>query len=161
MRLAQAVAVLGEGSGLGLAAALAELSIDAAAAAADALLTAELLAEHRPLRFVHSLVRSAIYEQLAPGARSQAHGRAARLLIRESAEPEQVAAQLLLSEPAGDPAVIQTLQQAAAAALARGAPETAVTYLRRALTEPPTEAARAAVLGELGGAERIAAIPQP
>jgi predicted ATPase len=37
VRLAQAVAVLGEGSGLRLAAALAELDIDAAAGAADAL----------------------------------------------------------------------------------------------------------------------------
>ena len=53
----------------------------------------------------------------------------------------------------------RALRVAAAAALARGAPETAVTYLRRALAEPPTESVRAAVLGELGGAERIARDP--
>src|SRR5205085_3328033 len=58
-RLAQAVAVVGEDSGLRLAARMAELDIDTAAAAADALLTAELLAEGRPLRFAHPLVRSA------------------------------------------------------------------------------------------------------
>jgi hypothetical protein len=64
--LAQAVAVLGEGSGLRLVAVLAERSIDDAAGAADALVTAELFAADRPLRFAHPLVRSAIYEQIPP-----------------------------------------------------------------------------------------------
>lgn len=159
VRLARAVAVLGEGTELRLAAAFADLDIDAAAAAADALWTADLFDEGRPLRFVHPLMRSAIYEQLAPGARSQAHARAARLLIGEGAGPERVATQLLLCEPAGDPDAVRALQAAAAAALARGAPETAVTYLRRALAEPPPGPVRAAVLGELGDAERIARDP--
>jgi DNA-binding CsgD family transcriptional regulator len=158
-RLARAVAVLGDGTGLRLAAALAESDLDAAAAAADALLTADLLAEGRPMRFVHPLMRSAVYEHLPPGARSQAHARAARLFIGEGAEPERVAVHLLACEPAGDPDAVQALQAAAAAALDRGAPETAVTYLRRALAEPPAESVRAAVLGELGGAERIARDP--
>src|SRR5438270_3281242 len=86
----RALAVLGEGSELRLVAALAGLDIGAATRAADALLTAELLAEGRPLRFVHPLVRSAVYEQLAPGARTQAHARAARLLMRDGAEDEQI-----------------------------------------------------------------------
>ncbi|MGB6162647.1 MAG: AAA family ATPase [Pseudonocardiaceae bacterium] len=159
VRLARAVAVLGEGTGLRLAAALADLDIDAAAAAADALLVADLFDGGRPMRFVHPLVRSAIYEQLAPGARSQAHARAARLLIRERASYEQVAAQLLLCEPAGDPDAVHSLRAAAAVALDRGAPEIAVGYLRRTLAEPPAESVRVAVLGELGGAERIARDP--
>ncbi|MGH3523021.1 MAG: hypothetical protein ACRDU4_09360, partial [Mycobacterium sp.] len=158
-RLARAVAVLGEGSGLRLAAALAELTIDAAAGAADALVTAELLAAGRPFRFVHPLVRSAVYEQIPSGSRSQAHARAAQLLASEGIEPEQIAVQLLACEPAGDADAVRALRVAAAAALARGAPETAVTYLRRALAEPPTESVRAAALGELGGAERIARDP--
>ncbi|MGH3854039.1 MAG: ATP-binding protein [Pseudonocardiaceae bacterium] len=156
VRLAQAVAVLGEGSELRVAAALAELDIDAAAGAADALLTADLLAEGRPMRFVHPLVRSAIYEQLAAGARSQEHARAAKLLAGEGAEPEQVALQLLACEPAGNPDAVQALRTAAAAALGRGAPETAVAYLRRALAEPPSESHRAVVLAELGSAETFA-----
>lgn len=86
--------------------------------------------------------------------RSQAHARAARLLAGLGVEPELVAVQLLACEPAGDPEAVQRLRVAAAAALARGAPETAVTYLRRALVEPPAESVRAVVLGELGGAER-------
>jgi DNA-binding CsgD family transcriptional regulator len=159
MRLAEAVAVLGEGTGLRLAAALANLDIDTAAAAADALLTAELFDEGRPLQFLHPLVRSAVYEQLASGARARAHARAARLLIREGAGCEQVGAQLLLCEPARDAQAVRALQAAAAAALDRGAPETAVTYLRRALAESPAENDRTALLGELGGAERIARDP--
>jgi DNA-binding CsgD family transcriptional regulator len=159
VRLAGAVAVLGEGTELRLAAVLAELDINTAAAAADALVTAELFAEALPARFVHPLVRSAIYEQLALGARAQAHAHAARLLALEGAEPEQVAVQLLACEPASDADAVRALQAAAADALTRGAPETAVTYLRRALAEPPAQADRPAVLGELGGAERIARDP--
>jgi len=158
-RLAQAVAILGEDSGLRLAARMAELDIDTAATAADALLTAELLAEARPLRFAHPLVRSAVYEQLAPGACARAHARAATLLLQENADLEKVAAQLLSSEPAGDLDAVQALRGAAAAALARGAPQTAVGYLRRALAEPPPQRDRAAVLGELGAAERIGRDP--
>ncbi|MBV9312681.1 MAG: AAA family ATPase [Pseudonocardia sp.] len=159
IRLAHAVAVLGEGSALRVAAALAELNVDVAAAAADVLRTAELLAEDRTLRFAYPLVRSAIYEQLAPGSRVRAHGRAARLLFREGADSERVAAQVLSCEPGGDLDAAEVLRSAAAAAMARGAPETAVTYLRRALAESPTDQLRAAVLAELGNAERIARDP--
>ena len=157
--LAQAVAVLGEGSALRLAAALADLDIDAAAAAVDVLVAAELLAEGPPLRFVHPLVRSAIYEQLPAGRRSQAHSRAAEVLASDNAEAEHVAGQLLATEPSGNPDAVQALRAAAATALHRGAPESAIGYLRRALTEPPTESVRAAVLGDLGGTERIARDP--
>lgn len=158
-RLAQAAAVLGEGTELRLAAAMANLDIGAAAEAADALLTAELFADGRPLQFLHPLVRSAVYDQLAPGARAQAHARAAQLLAGDGAQPEQVAVQLLACEPAGDTSAVRALRAAAAAAVARGAPDTAVTYLRRAWAEPPEEDLRAAVLGELGTAERIARDP--
>lgn len=56
---------------------------------------------------MHPLVRSAVYEQLFPGVRSQAHARAARLLIGAGADPELVAAQLLACEPAGDADAVQ------------------------------------------------------
>ncbi|MGH3764151.1 MAG: helix-turn-helix transcriptional regulator [Pseudonocardiaceae bacterium] len=158
-RLARAVAVLGDGTDLRLAAAMADLDMEAATTAADVLLTADLLGAGRPLEFVHPLIRSAVYEQLAPGARAQAHARAARLLIGESAGYERVAAQLLLCEPAGDPEAVRALRGAAQAALARGSPGTAVGYLHRALSEPPPGPVRAAVLAELGSAERIGRDP--
>ena len=159
IQLARAMAVLGEGSELRLAAALAELDNDIAAAAVDALLAADLLATARPVHFVHPLVRSAIYEQLPPGTRAQTHARAARLLIDDDAQPEQIAAQVLLCEPLGDRDAIRVLRAAAAAALHRGTPDTAIGYLRRALAEPPEESVRGEILGELGSAERITRNP--
>ena len=46
-----------------------------------------------------------------------------------------------------------TLRNAARQAGSRGAPESAVSYLRRALAEPPSSIERAEVLAELGSVE--------
>ena len=81
------------------------------------------------------------------------HARAARLLANAGAEPERVAAHLLRSPPAADPQAVATLRDAARRAGSRGASESAVAYLRRALEEPPPDAERAEVLLELGAAE--------
>ena len=56
--------------------------------------------------------------------------------------------------PRGDPFVVHTLREAASRSLSRGAPEAAVTYLRRALGEPPVAEDRVETLCELGLAER-------
>jgi DNA-binding CsgD family transcriptional regulator len=55
--------------------------------------------------------------------------------------------------------VVQRLGEAAREALERGAPEIAAAYVRRALTEPPGEAERAALLLSLGIAEWRAGQP--
>jgi DNA-binding CsgD family transcriptional regulator len=81
------------------------------------------------------------------------HARAARLLGEAGADPERVAAHLLLVPPAADAQVVATLREAARRAGARGASESAVAYLRRALAEPPADADRAELLLELGSAE--------
>jgi hypothetical protein len=73
----------------------------------------------------------------------RAHRRAAEILDQTGAEPERVAAHLVLVPAASDPFVVETLRLAADRALVRGAPEAAVRYLRRALEEPPGEDARA------------------
>jgi DNA-binding CsgD family transcriptional regulator len=155
LELARAVAVLGnsesEGAPLRHAAALAGLDIDTAGDAADALLRAEILGPERPLAFVHPLVRSAVYGDLLPGDRSRRHRRAAELLRAESASAEQVAKHVMWTEPAGDPDAVGVLRHAARSALKQGATDVAVTYLRRALEEPPTS--RLPVLLELGAAE--------
>jgi DNA-binding CsgD family transcriptional regulator len=87
------------------------------------------------------------------------HGRAALLLSREGRPVDELATHLLESEPAEDAWVVETLRRAATQALAKGAPELAVTYLRRAHKEPPAPAVRAEVLAELAASEAAALDP--
>jgi DNA-binding CsgD family transcriptional regulator/tetratricopeptide (TPR) repeat protein len=152
--LARAVAVLGDGVELARAAGLAGLEHADAADAAGLLSRVGIFRRETPLGFAHPLVRSAVYDDLTGAERQHAHARAARLLADSGAAAEEIAAHLLLAPRAGDRAVVETLREAAQLAVARGAPENAATYLRRALDEPPPDALRAAVLFELGIAER-------
>ena len=154
--LAQAVAVLGGRAAFRHAAALAGLESSQTARAADALARIDVLVPTRPLAFVHPLVQNAIYEAIPPSERSLMHAAAARLLAAEGTSPDHVATHLLKAEPAGDPLVVQRLVDAAAEASARGAPELAAIYLRRALDEPPAVSRRADVLFELGSSELLA-----
>jgi DNA-binding CsgD family transcriptional regulator len=158
---ANALGVLGDGASLRHVAQAAGLADQAAASAADALIAAEILASTRPLRFLHPLIRSAVYEQLTPGERAAAHERAARLLEAEDAPPEQVAAHLLASEPRRRRHVCERMQAAAVEGMRRGAPEAAVTYLLRALEEPPPAEMRPELLLELGAAEAMTLNPGP
>src|SRR6266487_1875331 len=153
--LAQAVAILGDDADPRQAAALAELEEQAAFEAVDALARVDVLRRQPPLVFVHPLIRAAVYETLTPLERDRGHARAARLLANAGAEPERVAAHLLRSPPAADSQVVATLREAAYRARARGASESAVAYLRRALAEPPPDAERAELLLELGSAETL------
>jgi DNA-binding CsgD family transcriptional regulator len=138
--LAQAVAVLGDGVDLWSAAALAELDDVDAAVALDALVRGGLLdGDTNGLGFAHPLMRSAILRDLGPADLSEAHGRAARLLQARRASPDEVASHLLAARPAADAAVVDVLREAARNASAVGAPDTAATYLRRALDEPPRD----------------------
>ncbi|HEX8085486.1 MAG TPA: AAA family ATPase [Solirubrobacteraceae bacterium] len=156
-RLAHAVAVLGDDAAARDAAALAELDRALAAEAADALAGAGVLEAQRPLRFVHPLVRNAIYGDLPPGQRALAHERAAALLRAAGAEPERVAVHLLAADPDGDRSTVETLLAASRRALDRAAPEAAVRYLRRALAEPPPPELRTEVVKRLS----IAAFRSP
>jgi DNA-binding CsgD family transcriptional regulator len=155
--LAQAVAVLGEAS-LCDAAALAQLDADAAVPVAAALAGVGVLADREPLSFSHPIVRGVVYADAPEAQRGRMQLRAAELL-RADAPAERVAAHLLAAPPAHEPWVVEPLRVAAAHALARGAPESAVRYLRRALDEPPPPEARADVLVQLGSAEAAAAMP--
>ncbi len=157
--LARAAAVLGDDVPLRHAAALAELPLGEAAAASDALAAADVLAADEPLRFVHPLVRRALYRDLPAFARASRHLEAARLLDSEHADPEHVAAHLLLGGHHQDEWVVQRLRAAAASALANGSPQSAVNYLERALQEPPSPEQRIDVLAELGTAEVAAGEP--
>jgi DNA-binding CsgD family transcriptional regulator len=136
-QLAGALAVLGERSQPQLVAELAGVDQGGAAEAIDPLAAAGILESGRPLRFVHPLVRNAVYSDLPEATKSKAHRQAADLLARDGAEPERIAIHLLATDPAADRGVVETLRAAAGRALERAAPEAAVAYLRRALAEPP------------------------
>jgi DNA-binding CsgD family transcriptional regulator len=158
-RLAEAAAVLGEAE-LRLAAELAEVDLEQAATGADELAAAGILEEGRPLRLVHPIVRAAVEASLNPGERAGLHAVAARALSTEGAPVHRVAAHLLAIDPAGDDWVVDTLRAAGKNAIANGAPDSAVTYLRRALAEPPSQSVRPPLLLELGFAESYASDPQ-
>lgn len=137
--LARAIAVLGEAADLPLAATLAGLSPEAARAGASALMRAEILADRPGAVFVHPLVESAVYEDLPAPERLRAHEEAARLLRERGASASAIAAHLALAPPAGHVWACDVLTEAARASLRAGAPGDAVTYLRRALAEPPAQ----------------------
>ncbi|MGH3030344.1 MAG: ATP-binding protein [Gaiellaceae bacterium] len=157
--LAKAVSLLDTDAELRHVASLASLDLGAAEIAADALTSVHILAPGRPLRFLHPIMRHAVYEDLPEGSRARDHARAARLLDAEGGDPDRAAVHLLLAEHAADVWTVERLRAAARRALGRGAPETAVTLLRRALAEPPPVNERAATLLELGRAERLAGDP--
>jgi DNA-binding CsgD family transcriptional regulator len=155
LSLARAVAVLGTEAELRSAGRLAGLEPQAAADSAAALIRARILEGEGVLRFVHPLVRSAIYEDLPAPQRSAWHRRAGAQLAADGEPAERVATHLLASLPDGDQGTVQLLRKAAAAAGERGAPEIATSYLRRALAEPPSSAGRVGLLSELGEVEAM------
>ena len=155
VRLARALALLDGEAELRHAAALAGLDDATAADAATRLANAQIVADDGRLSFQHPIVRSAIYADIPGAERAHAHARAARMLAG-SASAERISAHVLFAMPAQDPWVITVLERAAADALGRGAPDSAVTYLRRALAEPPGPGDRQRLLAQLGWAEYLA-----
>lgn len=154
--VARALAVLGAGAGLPALAALAELDEQRAAEAIRALTDAEIVGSEPPVRFVHPLVREAIYRELSPGERELWHARAADTLVAGGAPAEQIAAQLLcLSPPRSEPWVAELLRDAGRAAMVRGAADSAVACLTRALEEPAPAGRQAELLLDLGMAHAL------
>jgi DNA-binding CsgD family transcriptional regulator len=153
LEVVRAVAVLGSGSDLRAVAALAGVERGRAAAILDGLAAVSVLVPGPGNGFVHPLLRGAVYEAIPPAARSEAHARAAAILAEGAAEPEEIAAHLLLCEPGGFAGAVDILDAAAARATARGAPESAVAYLRQALAEGVEPARRGELLHRLGSAE--------
>ncbi len=154
-KVAESLVVLGDGSDLQIVAELAGLELDEVQRAVDDLRRSAILDSGPGLRFVHPLVRNAIHAHRPAESGAPTHARAATLLRGRGASPELVAAQLLACEPRGDREAVDTLVDAGERSLAKGAPRAAVTYLTRALREPPPDDLRAAVLGPL-----ITAIPR-
>jgi len=151
--LARAVAVLGEQAHLTMCAELAGLDVRTASTLGARLVDLAVLVGGEPLRFVHPIVRTAIYNDLSATERADLHARAAKLLGDQRADPGAIAVHLIATPPSGDRNVVAMLREAARSALAGGAPDTAAEQLRRALAEPPDARDRPSVLFELGNAE--------
>lgn len=152
--VAGAVAVLHADAEPVTAAELAGMPEARVRAAADVLAAAGILENRLPLTFVHPILRAAVYSDLGPARRAELHASAARSLAARAASSEAIAAHVLACDARGDPGAVAALRRAASDAVARGAPENAVTYLQRALREPPgSPPERAEVLAELGAAE--------
>src|SRR5215469_8888581 len=79
-RMARALSVGGDGLDLRLVSALSGLDPGQASDIADRLATLDLLVPERPLRFMHPLVKAAVYDAIPAGVRSRLHLRAADLL---------------------------------------------------------------------------------
>ncbi|HEY1273263.1 MAG TPA: AAA family ATPase [Thermoleophilaceae bacterium] len=150
--LVQAVAVLCDPVELEPAARLAGMEEGAASRMADRLAEASILEPGRPLAFVHSLVRASVEAEMSAGELAAKHEAAAAILGEMGEEADWVALHLLESPPRGHAGTVATLRHAAADASGRGAPEVAVTYLRRAVAEPPPADMAPAVAHELGEA---------
>jgi DNA-binding NarL/FixJ family response regulator len=150
--LAHAFVILGRRSPLRQAAALARLDLTGAQRLADLLVDIGLLdVGDEGSALTHPLVDRALYRGMPDGERSLWHRRAADLLVRQRADAEAVGLHLLRSEPAAEPATVDVLREAADRAATRGAPESAVVFLQRALAEPPaSREVEAEVRSELG-----------
>jgi DNA-binding CsgD family transcriptional regulator len=150
---AHAIAVLGDHADVQSVASLAGIDESAVATASADLARTDILRVDGPLGFSHPLVHEAVYRDLAPAERELRHAAAARMLAESGAPPEQIATHLLVVPRRGDRWVVDTLREAADSALRRGAPDSAVAYLRRALEEPPPDDVRTELRYQAGLAE--------
>lgn len=144
------LAVAGESHPIELIAELTELPVRAAIAATDELRLAHILEANEPRRFVHSIVRDAVYSDVPLAERSRLHRAAAAALADSGAPVDAVASHLLLTTPGADAWTFQRLITAASSPAARAAPETSATYLGRALRESVAGVDRAPLLLALG-----------
>jgi len=156
--VAVAVAVLGSDVEPVVAARVSGLPAAEVAAVVDPLLRAGLATFHAGrLEIAHPLLQAAVLRSVGDGELALLRSRAAVALRSHGAPPATVAAQLLGAARCGETWVVEALREAARSAVARGAPESAASYLERALAEPPPPERRVELLTELGRAELLAA----
>ncbi|MFJ4923932.1 ATP-binding protein [Streptomyces sp. NPDC088725] len=153
--LAEAIAAFGDQGDSALTARLAGLDEIGFGAAHRALQDMGLLTATAEPRFVHRVVRDAVESTMAVAERERAHDTAADLLYESGSPAERVADHLMSVTTADRPWSATVLRSAADSALRRGAPETAVRYLRRALLgSQAQDEGRARLLTDLATAER-------
>jgi DNA-binding CsgD family transcriptional regulator len=158
--LARAVSVLGDGAQVGDAARLARLDGAELEAAMASLVSTGILESGGTVRFIHPILRAAVYGDLSPAERERLHRDASRVLAERGAPSIQVAAQAMQTDPAANPEVVALLREAAHEALVLGDAVGAAALLARALAEPPPLGHRTAVVLELGQAHARAGAPE-
>lgn len=149
----RALSVLGQGSQMRTIASLAEVNPDNVAGLIDGLAEASILDGSAQHRFTHPLLGASVYEAIPAANRGAMHARSAALLSELGAPVEEVAAHLLRCKPGSATAVAKTLEIAADRAIESGAPDSAATYLRRALQEAMEPARRGELVHRLARAE--------
>ena len=99
VEIARAVSVLEPNAEVEHVAVLAGVSVAEAADASSRLIDAHLLADRRPLTFVHPLVRSAVYTDMPEPTRAQMHAGAAKRLGAVGGSVDSIAGHLMLAPP--------------------------------------------------------------
>jgi len=148
--LARALSVLDDGAQMGDAALLARLDGEELETAMVALVSAGIVEAGGTLRFVHPMLRTAIYGDQSPAERQRLHHTAATILRERGAPALQVAAQVMRTEPEGDLAAVALLHEAAHDAWRLGDALGSAALVSRALEEPPAEGDRLQLLLDLG-----------
>jgi DNA-binding CsgD family transcriptional regulator len=87
------------------------------------------------LRFTHPLLASAVYQRIPPARRRELHARLATIVR----DPEERARHLALSVEGPDVAVAAALEEAAAVAFSRGAPQSAAELWEMARRATPPD----------------------
>ena len=127
--VARAIAVLGDGADVAHVAQLASVDPRRLTAAATVLSRLQLIHDDEPLRFVHPVVRNAVYQTFTGDERADAHACAATLLAAGRAAPDTVSAQLLHARPGTVDGAAAILHEAARRAASEGSPEGTAVYL--------------------------------
>lgn len=158
--LLEAIAVLGDGIDLQLGALVAGIDPQSGRGIVDRLAAADLLQRDIPLRFLHPVVRSTVYNEIEAGRRAHLHSLAARRLSERAVPLSQIAPHLLSSEPSGDGWSASQLQQVGRSALQQGSADLALRCFNQALAETPEEAhGHTGVLLDLASAEAMLGLP--
>ena len=155
--LLEAASVLSADARLARLAAVTGDSLEHVGKLADGLTDAAILAPGDPIGFRHPVLGATVYDGIPAHQRARLHADAAQRLLDEGAGPERAAAHLLRVPSGGRAWAVPALRSAAAAAMARGAPDAAIPLLRRALAEAPQD--RPQLLLELIEAEVLANDP--
>lgn len=152
VEVARVVAVLGENATRGLVADILGIDLEYASAATEALGASGLL-EPGPesglksgpetRQFRHEVARQAVLTQMSADELATLHGRAAQAMHRAGAAPVALAEHLVAAPALGAGWAVLALRDAAEYALASGAGDRAIAYLRRAAAESADERQRA------------------